>query len=289
MSDFNPRILRRILELRQFPLLATGDLDELASLADNLVERTFPAGTLLASAGSRIDALHLILDGSIETRPRGQAWGPRQVFGALEVFADRPMLGSAVAGTEVHTLQLSAGNIGEVLEDNFSILLATLRELATRLLAASHPHPHGAIVGTRDPLGLVERLILLRTQVPFAAARLQALATLAHASDEVSWPAGTTVARSGEPATCGLVIIDGTVQARRGGSCRELGPGAPLGHLESIAGLHHTATVEATSDVRVLRSPVSAILDVLEDHADVGLAMIGTFAAALIDSAKELN
>jgi len=39
---------------------------------------TVPAGTIIATAGSRLRAIHLVIDGRIETEPRAQAWGAHQ-------------------------------------------------------------------------------------------------------------------------------------------------------------------------------------------------------------------
>jgi CRP-like cAMP-binding protein len=278
-----------MLRLRQFPLFETVDLDELATIAENLVETTIPAGTVMAAAGTPLRAVHLILDGTIATRPPGQTWKARQVYGALEVFANRGVTHTAVAETDVHTLQLSSTDIGEVLEDNFGVLTTALRELAGRLLAVAPPQPRSLGARATGPLGLVERLILLRQQLPFAGARLQALATLAHACDEVTWPAGTVIARAGEPATSAYVIIEGSAIATRDGTSHVLEAGAPIGHLETLAGVQHSATIHTTQPVRALRSGASAILDVLEDHTDVGLAMMATFASALLDATPQLN
>jgi CRP-like cAMP-binding protein len=290
MPDLDPQGLRRMLQLRQFPLFETSDLDELAMIAENLVEAIIPQGSVIATAGSRLHGVLLIVDGKIETRPRTQTWGPRQVFGALEVLASRDVTHTAVAATDVKALQLSASDIGEVLEDNFGVLLATLRQLATRLVALSPSPPRAtAIATTSSPLGLVERLIVLRQQLPFAAARLQALATLAHASDEITWPAGTVIARAGELATSGFVIIEGSALATRGDLVQVVEAGASIGHLETLAGLHHTATIQTTQAVRALRSGAPAMLDVLEDHTDVGLAMMATFSSALLDVSPRLN
>jgi CRP-like cAMP-binding protein len=289
MPDLQPHGLKRMLSLRQFRLFETADLDELATIAENLVERTVPAGTVLATAGARVHGVHLILSGRVETDPSAHAWGPRQAFGALEVFANREATHTAVAATELETLYMSSSDIGEVLEDNFGVLLATLRELAVRVAALGHLPRAAAPLSPTNPLGLVERLILLRQQLPFTAARLQALAALAHASDEVLWPAHTIVTRAGEPATSGFVLVDGTALAMRGDARQLLEPGAPIGHLETIAGLPHGATIETTTPVRALRSDAAAILDVLEDHTDVGLAMLATFAGALLDGAAQVN
>jgi len=277
-----------MLQLRQFPLFETIDLDELATIAENLVETTIPTGTQIATAGARIRGVHLVLDGRIESVPHSQTWSAHQVFGALEVLAHRAAAHSAVAVTDVHTLHLPAGEVGEVLEDNFGVLLATVRELAGRLLATAPPIARTCACNA-SPLGLVERLIVLRQQLPFASARLQALATLAHASEEVRWPAGAVIARAGEPASAGLVIIEGAARALHGDRAQLLETGAAIGHLETLAGLPHRATIETTLPVRALRSGAPAIFDVLEDHTDVGLAMTTTFAGALLDATAQLN
>lgn len=290
MRELNPKSLRRMLRLRQFPLFETADIDELATIAENLIDARIHAGSVIASAGARLHGVQLILDGTIESRPHGQTWGPSQVFGALEVFANRRVTHTAVAATDLHTLQLSAVEIGEVLEDNFGVLLATLRTLARRVLAVAPTSSRAARVApTKAPLGLVERLILLRQLLPFTGARLQALTTLAHASDEIIWPAGTAVVQAGDPATSAFAIIEGAALATRDGSSERLGVGSQVGYLETLAGAQHTTTVEITETARALRSGAPAIFDVLEDHADVGLAMMATFASTLLDAAPRLN
>ena len=98
MSDHG---LHRMLQLRRFPLLATIDLDELATIAENLVEKTIPASTPIATAGERLRGVHLILDGRITSVTRSQTWPAHHVFGALEVLANRAVSTSAVAATDV--------------------------------------------------------------------------------------------------------------------------------------------------------------------------------------------
>ncbi len=289
MRELNPKSLRRVLRLRQFPLFETADLDELATIAENLVDTRIHEGSVIASAGARLQGVQLILDGTIETRPHGQSWGPHQVFGALEVFANRRVAHTAVAATDLHTLQLSAVEIGEVLEDNFGVLLATLRTLASRVLAVAPSSRAVKVPATDAPLGFVERLILLRQLLPFTGARLQALTTLAHASDEIIWPAGTVVVQAGDPATSAFVIIDGVARADRDDSSELLDVAAQVGYLETLAGVQHTATIEITETTRALRSGAPAIFDVLEDHAEAGLAMMATFASTLLDATPRLN
>jgi len=283
MPDYNPTLLRRVLMLRQVPLLAAADLDELATVAENMIESRLPAGASVARAGKRVTSVHLIIEGRIEGN--GHAWGPRQLFGALEVLAGRDAAADAIAATDTRTLELPARDVAELLEDNFGLLIATLRDLAARMIRIAPPTSR--LPGfSSDALGLVERVIMFRKQLPFVGACLDALTALAHTSEEVRWPVGTVVARAGERASDGLIIVEGSLRTSRG---EELFSGASLGHLETLANLHHIDTIETVSAVRALRSSGPAMLDVLEDHTDVGLAMIATFAAAMLDTPNHMN
>jgi CRP-like cAMP-binding protein len=285
MPEFKPTILRRMLTLRQFPLFAKAELDELATMAENLKPAHFAKGSLIAPAASRVPTVQLIVEGTIETG-NGLAWHAREVFGALEVAAGRDLASQAVAATDTDTLELPAADFADVLEDNFGVMQSALRDLANRLLAtAPPPAPPVTIATGEGPLGLVERLILLRQQLPFTSARLQPLAMLAQASDELRYPAGAVVANAGDLATAGLVLLEGTMRARRAdGVVHTLVRGQHFGFVETIAGASHTYALEATSPLRVLASPGRAILDVLEDHTDVGLTMVAAFASALLDT-----
>jgi CRP-like cAMP-binding protein len=134
-----------------------------------------------------------------------------------------------------------------------------------------------------DPLGFVDRLILLRRQPPFATARVDALAMLARALEEVLFPAGAIVTRCGESATAAYIIVEGSLQAiDADGLTRILEAGDTISSLETLADLTHAFTVQARTPVRALKHPATAIFDVVEDHADLGLTMIRGFARELI-------
>lgn len=285
MPEFKPTILRRLLTLRQFPLFAKAELDELATMAENLRPAHFQAGALIARGASPVPAVQLVVQGKIQSK-NGHTWDAHDVFGALEVAAHRDLSSAAIAATDTDTLELPASDFSDLLEDNVGVMLSALRELAGRLLATAPPPARPVPVSVADgPLGLVERLMLLRQQLPFVSARLQPLAILAHASEEVRYPAGAVIASLGDPATAGLVLIEGTLRARReDGVTHALVSGQHFGFVETIASASHSYTLEATSPLRLLSSPGRAILDVLEDHTDVGLAMVAAFAAALLDT-----
>jgi CRP-like cAMP-binding protein len=283
LPEIHPFAVRRILALRQFPILRDAELGELASFAENVTEVTLPAGSVVAAAGSRIGALHLVLEGEIATTgPPRRAWGPQQVFGALEVLAYRDASESAVATVRTTTLQLIAPDLTDLLEDSFGVLLATLRRLA----AGARMHVERSlakVVPVARPLGLVERLVLLRQQIAFSRAPLEALLALAHVSEEIALPAGTMVARSGVAGTSSYVIVEGTSCATHAsGTTRMLGSGDVIGHLEALGNLPHDETIEVVDPLRALKLDASSLFDVIEDHPDFGRAILAVLADTLL-------
>jgi CRP-like cAMP-binding protein len=283
MDELHPFVLRRIFAMRQFRVLAAAELRELATLAENVSEVRFAKGAVIAKAGVRLPALHLVIDGEVELQPSGQLVGPREVLGALEVFARREPAMTAIATRDTHTLQLLASDVTDLLEENYSVLRATLQDLAARMVVHTPALRAPLAPPVADPLGFVDRLILLRKQPSFANARIDALAMLARAFDEVKVPAGTVLARRGEPATSAFVVVEGTLQVTDGdGFARILEPGDTISSFETLADLPHAVTAIARTPVRALSHPATAIYDVIEDHTDLGLTMIRGFARELI-------
>jgi CRP-like cAMP-binding protein len=278
--------IQRLLTLRQFPGLGDAELAELAMIAENVVEVEFPIGAVVAPP-SRVPDLHLVVEGRIEAGPA--AWGPRQVYGALEVMAGRVVATPAIAVRATRALQLPAADFAEVLEDNFGLLSNVRRSLARQLLAAGHRASARArlpYIFRPGALGLVDRLILLRHQITFATGWIQALAALTQSTREVHWPAGAIVSRAGDPVASALVIIDGTVRCGPGPDARLLGPGEALGALEVLAEVPYQATAEAITCVRSLECPSIALFDMMEDHTELALSMITRLASVLLDGGR---
>jgi CRP-like cAMP-binding protein len=291
MPDITPSTLRRILMLRQFPILCDAEIGELAMFAENVTEAVLPANTVVASAGSRLGALHLVLTGEIATiRGRRRTWGPRQVFGGLQVLASREASQTAMTTVATTTLQLLAPDVTEILEDSFGVMLAALRGLAAAHVTAARQRPRACTVSDRaraEPLGFVERLMLLRQQAAFSRAPLEPLVALAHASDEVELPTGTLVTRAGVTDMSSYVIIEGASSVIGGsGVPRELGPGHAIGHLEALAGLPHAETIEVVAPMRALKVEASRVFDVIEDHTDFGRAILAVLADGLLAQSR---
>lgn len=274
--------IHRLLTLRQFPGFADAELEELAVIGDNVTERTLHDYEVAAPAG-RVPPLQLVVEGRIEYG--GEVYGPRQVFGALEVIAGRALADVAIATQRTRVLQLAPADFANVLEDNFGLLTNVRRSLARRLLASgarAYNRPRLPYVVRPDSLGLVDRLVLLRHQITFATGRIQALASLAQATREVYFQPGEKLTRAGALATSSFIIIDGAARSDGG---RTLGPNDAVGVIAALAESAYTTTVEATTVVRALAVPSISLFDVIEDHTDLALSLVARLASELLDRA----
>jgi CRP-like cAMP-binding protein len=247
---------------------------------------------VVATTTSRLSALHLVVDGRLEATEKlrtQSTWEPRQVFGVLEVIAGRPVAAPVIAAVETHTLQLGAGDLAEVLEDNFGLLSNARRGIARHLLssklrrgaAGTWLRPSQVVVPHPHP-GLVERLIVLRQQLPFA--RMPALAALAQAALEVTVEAGEVIREAGAHSDGAFIVLDGMV---RGRAEHVLVPNDSIGLLETVAERGHAMSTTAITRTRLLRVPAMALFDVMEDHTDLALGMITRLAGEVLDQAGE--
>ncbi len=280
MLDVLPGSLRRVLALRQFAPLSSVDLAELAMVAENVAETTLLAGNRIVAQGARVRAVHLILDGKIEAA--GQSWGPREVYGLLEVLARRPAAAPAIASVDTRVLRITAGDMREILEDNFGMLRAVLGDLSTRMLANGRTFGFGAPVASfGERMTLVERLIALRQHSPLAGGRLQALTAVAQILEQSRWETGDVVIPKGAPPDRMILVLDGALRA----AGAVFGPGDSIGALEAFAGTPHSSEIVASAPTSALICPVVALIDILEDHGDLGLTMVSTLAKRLLDLA----
>lgn len=284
MRDFSTVPVQRLMALRQYPGFADADLAELAVLAENVIEEDFVAGAVVTRPG-RVPSLHLVIEGGIAMG--AISWGPRDLVGALEAIADRQTSEPMIATADTRTLQLSAADFADILEDNFGLLSNVRRALARMVLASRRRRnatpsrrPQLATANT-GALGLVDRLLVLRHQLPFTSGRIHALAALAEATREISWHAGAVIAHADDPASGSYLILEGAVRVR--GAERVVGPGDAIGALEMLGEVPHRETAEALTPVRALECPAAAVLDLIEDHTDLALAMVASLAGELLD------
>jgi CRP/FNR family transcriptional regulator/CRP/FNR family cyclic AMP-dependent transcriptional regulator len=101
----------------------------------------------------------------------------------------------------------------------------------------------------------------------FSEAELRQVAAL---SKIVEVPAGTVVTRTGEPGDSFFVIIDGTVAVQTpAGAANQLAPGDFFGEMSLLDGEPRSATIVATTDLRLLNVERSHFWRLLEETPDL--------------------
>lgn len=126
-------LVERLILFRQQPLLAGGKLQALTMLAQVSAERTWPAGAVIAAAGSLTSEALFILEGTVKDGDTGHA-GRGATLGLVETIAATKHATALVAATPVRALTSSVDALFDVLEDHTSLGLTMLEGLAKRLL-----------------------------------------------------------------------------------------------------------------------------------------------------------
>ncbi len=289
-----PGHVARVLALRSFPGLAQVHPTHLALLADLAKERTFGKGDTLLKPGTPVRSMHLIRGGSVAVLHENivtRRFGATDIVGAVAALARLPEGQHVVAEEETNTFEIDIDDFEEVLEESFSILLAALRGTLASVMEcrlklpgnAGFPEPSAGQTERADAvLGPVERVLFLRRLMTYGRAQVEALAELAREMHEVRIPAGTELWRDGDPAMHSLLVWSGVIigEARHGQRFK-LGPDSVAGGIDSIAGEKRFYRAVAETDVVALRSDTAHLMDVIEEHPDMGLDMLRAAARIL--------
>ena len=123
---------------------------------------------------------------------------------------------------------------------------------------------------------LVDRVIFLRKVPLFAALPPQDLEPIAAVAEEYLFPEGEMLAAEGEPGDTMYVIVEGEVRVL-GSDGEELavrGPGDFIGEMAVILSRPRTASLLASSAVRVLELRKAAFEAILRERPETAIAMM---------------
>ena len=289
--------VERILSLKKIPMLAGLSPEDLAAVADFGRERLFPKGSVLLRDGQPIPALYALLDGRVHLARKGRVLGhvtSGGFVGGAAMFARDPEGLGAVAETDTLAIELQADAALEIFEDHFPILQHVLREVCGWLidLVAGLPSSlyQDLFRGTLGPsapaadLDLVQRILFLRGVPLFAQSSIDALAELSRGLSEAVFPPGARLWEQGDASGTMLLVVTGTIAcAARGGEAPfVVGPGAPLGAVESMAERPRWHGAVTQTSVTALQGHVEGLLDVFEDNFDVAMDYLAVMARAQI-------
>jgi CRP-like cAMP-binding protein len=287
-------VTERAIYLRSIPVAAELEPRVLHLIALSLEERSFEPGELVMRAGEAVEGLHLITEGEIALR-KGQAEVGRlkspQSLGFLDILARSDGSYDGVATAGARTLELRADRLLELMEDHFSLLTATLRYAAERVLAEMQELPAQALGMAAEPmpipipdrpLDLVERVLLMRNMGVFKKTNVNALSVLAEAMVDTRLGPGSVLFEIGEAPVYTAFLVRGTVRCTAAdGRTFTYGPGTAVGGVEALAGKRRWYKAVAETEIVHLSGSADALVDLMEDNFDLGRDFIAMLAMGL--------
>lgn len=124
----------------------------------------------------------------------------------------------------------------------------------------------------------------------FAGCTGRELRLIARAAKEVSHPEGTVLAREGDRGVGFFLITEGTALVTVGGRTRaRLAPGDFFGEISLLDGGPRSATVTATSPVRLLGLTAWVFRSLVEQHPAIALKMLEVVAGRLRRASREIT
>ena len=123
---------------------------------------------------------------------------------------------------------------------------------------------------------------LLKNVPLFASCSKTELQRIASLADELDLADGATLIREGERGREFIVIAEGTVRVTRNGKqIRDLGAGDFIGEIALVADVPRTATVTATSPVRLLVVTDRAFRGLIEEMPSIATKVLQSLGERL--------
>ena len=283
--------VQRVLLLKKGHFTGNLPASDLGLVVEYLRERTWAAGEVLLTEGEPVPAAHFLADGTVLLRRGGRDVARAEAgteLGGLEMLARAESALTAVAETEVRSLELSTESSAEMLDDHFGIFHRILQQNCRQIIALTRripdatsamPPPRVVPPPARE-MDLVERIFFLRQAPPFARSSINALAELSRAVTEVRFDPGTVLWSEGYSARGVFLVVSGRVVARspRFGFEMQVGAGQPLGILEAFAQVPRWYEATIVEPTVALSGDVETFVDVLEDNFEMAMDYLAVIA-----------
>jgi CRP-like cAMP-binding protein len=252
-------------------------------LARNMEDVHLRTGEVLYRQGEPTTAHYFVVYGEIMLAAEGvPPWtlGERSLIGTIDLTLDRARTRTATATRDTHLLRMPASDWLDMLEDNFELMLRGVEGLAQGVYELRTTVPGGFRVehgrapmsersaAPAGPLGLIDRVVLLR-QVPLlSTGEVQALLDLAAHAVEIDVEEGDVVIAQGAPNDAMFLTVSGAVSTSPSANHHgeTFGPGSLV--LGSCAATSKDLGVEvrATARSRLLRVVREDYFDAMEEH-----------------------
>ncbi len=303
----------RLLELRAFPPFEALPRRAVVAVSRSLEELSFVPGEELLSADAEASALVFLMKGAVETWHDGVSLGISRAPGraALVSLLAGAILGvrdgTGSVGTRIVALEptdalyLHHDSLVELMAEHFEVFCSILRHLASALLReqralgleatdelfhhvlARVPRPTTSptVVVRETPLTKTDRLFALRALPHFRRMNVNAIAAWASRLEERRYPPGATLWKPGELATDFAILVQGTAVERGPGGEVHTQPPLLVGGPEAILGENRESECVALTELVTLHASMDVVLDICEEHLEVGLGLASLLASLL--------
>jgi CRP-like cAMP-binding protein len=286
--------LERALYLKSLAPLTELSSEELALIGQHTKEQFFRKGAEIFKSGEPLESFHVVVEGQVRAHggEHGDSLvGPSEALGFLSLLSRSEEGLEAVAEADTVTLEIDADDMYDVLEDHFSILVTQLQSVSSVILNERKNIPDGTYLAPAESelevrdrqLDLVERLLLVR-RAGFDRTNIDALIQVVRMMTEIGIRSGTKLWRPGDTSGHSYIIVSGTIRCILDEGKRHFraGPGYPVGNIESLAGEPRWYEAVTETNVVALRAEADALLDVLEDHNELGRDFLAAMASGAI-------
>lgn len=287
--------LDRILYLRSLPSIGEASIEDLASIAEYLEERTFRKGQALIPGDRPVGSIHFVVSGMVRAKFHDDTVGvvePPEAVGFIGFLSRQPSGFEAVAEVDTRTLAIDTDAFAGILEDRFALMYGEIRQLSLQLLDEHEMLSDGNEEPAADegeaptaPLDIVERLVRMTNRGVFTNSNLDAVMAVARQQVERRWRPGERIWNEGDISDCGIAIRHGRVRCWNDAGDRRFGGGAGfgLGFLEGLAGVPRQVNAEAETELVALVDEISTLVDVLEDNSDMAFDLSASLATDLLE------
>jgi CRP-like cAMP-binding protein len=292
-ADDTGKTVELLVALKAVPPFAALPAEDLALLVERATPRDFAPGEVIIARGSTVEAMHVVVEGTLIEERAGRPWAVREPY---DIVGGVDALAGASTELEVHakgparTLEMQREALLEVCYDRFEVLNAIVTGVAgmaiatrLRLGAAAGFGAPAAPGGERPParLDLAERVAFMRSMPVLHDVAMLTLAEVAARSERVTFGQRETLWRMGDRADHVLVVVSGVIDCTAGDGLRfAFGPREAAGVLDALAEVPRWYDATARTRVIALRTRIADVLDVLEDDPATAVAGLTHLARA---------
>lgn len=263
-------------------------------LARNMEDVHLAPGDVLYRQGDPTTDHYFVVYGEIRLAAEGvPPWtlGERSLIGTIDLMLDRSRTRTATATRATHLLRMPGSDWLDILEDNFELMLRGLeglaegvQELLSTVGASAVLSQAAAPMATAypsGPLGLVDRVLLLRGVPLLARGEVQALLDLAAHAAEIELEPGAELAGPGAPNDAMFVTVSGNVTARTSATIPEeaFGPGMLVFGSRAATSKDLGFEARASTKSRVLRIVREDYFDAMEEHFGLARSSLKALAS----------